>query len=322
MDFSSPAFKVNIFFYSSSLFKVNFYTLKKTIIFLIFVHDFLNVIISHIQRIYLPHIRQGSSFFTLYERILKERQRLQKQIDSLQTKLSGFPSGKLICSQTGNRCKWYQSDGHTKVYIPKEEKQLAEQLAAKKYLSLLLEDLSHEKKAIDFYLNHHFPDSGRSEHLLTNIPGYKELLSPFFLPKSQELSDWMTSPYEHNTNYSEQLILKTLSGNLVRSKSEVIIDMALYTNQIPFRYECALHLGDTTLFPDFTIRHPESGELYYWEHFGRMDDPLYYKNVFSKLQLYTSHGIIPSINLITTYETKENPLSSEVIEKIIEHYFR
>lgn len=148
MDFSSPAFKVNIFFYSSSLFKVNFYTLKKTIIFLIFVHDFLNVIISHIQRIYLPHIRQGSSFFTLYERILKERQRLQKQIDSLQTKLSGFPSGKLICSQNGNRCKWYQSDGHTKVYIPKEEKQLAEQLASKKYLSLLLEDLSHEKRQL------------------------------------------------------------------------------------------------------------------------------------------------------------------------------
>ena len=100
-----------------------------------------------------------------------------------------------------------------------------------------------------------------------------------------------------------------------------MIDMFLYTSQIPFRYECALHLEDTTVFPDFTIRHPKTGALFYWEHFGRMDDPSYYKDVFSKLQLYTSHGIIPSINLITTYETKENPLSSEVIEKIIEHYF-
>ena len=131
----------------------------------------------------------------------------------------------------------------------------------------------------------------------------------------------MTSSYEHNPNYPEQLLHKTSSGNLVRSKSETIIDMFLYTNQIPFRYECALHIGDTTVFPDFTIRHTQTGALYYWEHFGRMDDPSYYKNVFSKLQLYTSHGIIPSINLITTYETKENPLSSEVIEKIIEHYF-
>lgn len=131
----------------------------------------------------------------------------------------------------------------------------------------------------------------------------------------------MTSPYEHNTKYKEQLIHKTSSGNLVRSKSEAMIDMFLYMNRIPFRYECALQLGDTTLYPDFTIRHPQTGELYYWEHFGRMDDPFYYKNVFSKLHLYTSHGIIPSIHLITTYETKENPLSSEIIEKIIEHYF-
>lgn len=192
----------------------------------------------------------------------------------------------------------------------------------KKYLSLVLEDLSHEKKAMEFYLNHHFPDSGKAEKLLTNIPGYQELLTPFFSPKSKELADWMTSSYEHNTKYPEQLIHKTASGNFVRSKSEAMIDMFLYTNQIPFRYECALQLDDTTIYPDFTIRHPESGELYYWEHFGRMDDPLYSKNVFPKLQLYTSHGIIPSIHLITTYETKENPLSSEVIEKIIEHYFQ
>lgn len=135
------------------------------------------------------------------------------------------------------------------------------------------------------------------------------------------LTDWMHSPYEHNTNYPKQLNHKTSSGNLVRSKSEVMIDMQLYTNQIPFRYECALHLGDTTLFPDFTILHPKTHKIYYWEHFGRMDDPIYQKNSISKLQLYTSHGIIPSIHLITTYETKENPLSSEIIEKIVEHYF-
>lgn len=257
----------------------------------------------------------------LYERIVKERHRLQQQIDSIQARLSNLPDGKLICSQNGNRIKWYQSDGHNKTYIPKKERKFAEQLAVKKYLSLLLEDLTHEKRALDFYLRHHFPDNSKAEQLLATTPGYHELLPPFFLSKSQKLSDWMNFPYEHNTKYPEQLIHKTSSGNLVRSKSEAMIDMFLYTNQIPFRYECALHLGETTIFPDFTILHPITEELYYWEHFGRMDDPAYYKNAFSKLQLYTSYGIIPSVKLITTYETKENPLSSEVIEKIIEYYF-
>ena len=35
---------------------------------------------------------------------------------------------------------------------------------------------------------------------------------------------------------------------------------------IPFRYECALTLGNTTVYPDFTIMHPNTGELIYREH--------------------------------------------------------
>ena len=100
-----------------------------------------------------------------------------------------------------------------------------------------------------------------------------------------------------------------------------MIDTLLYLNKIPFRYEDALHLGNTTFYPDFTILHPSTGKIYYWEHFGMMDDAAYAKNTCFKLQTYTSHGIIPSINLITTYETKEFPLSSDSIEKIIHHYF-
>lgn len=147
------------------------------------------------------------------------------------------------------------------------------------------------------------------------------LLTPYFTPLSQELSDWMNSPYEHNPHHPEHLLYKSSSGNLVRSKSEAIIDMLLSLNKIPFRYESALQLGEVTLFPDFTIRHPKTGIVYYWEHFGLMDNPIYSQNAFSKLQLYTSHGIIPSIQLITTYETKENPLCPDTVEKIITHYF-
>lgn len=108
---------------------------------------------------------------------------------------------------------------------------------------------------------------------------------------------------------------------MVRSKSEVMIDMILFQNKIPFRYEAPLQLGDTTIYPDFTIRHPHTGDTYYWEHFGLMDDPSYSKNAISKLHLYVNHGIIPSLRLITTYETKESPLSIDKIEKIVKEYF-
>lgn len=231
------------------------------------------------------------------------------------------PRWKLICSQNGSRVKWYVSDGHTKTYLPKKYRAVAEQLAKKKYLTLSLEDLSHEIRALDFYLSHHSNDTGKTEHLLTDIQGYQELLSSYFQTSSQQLSNWLNASYEQNPKHPEQLIHKTASGKLVRSKSEAMIELYLYTKRIPSRYECALQLGETTVYPDFTILHPDTGELFYWEHFGMMDESYYYQKVFPKLQLYTSYGIIPSINLITTFETKRNPLSSEVIEKTIEHYF-
>ena len=257
----------------------------------------------------------------LYERINLEHQRLQQQINSLKIELGKYPTGNLICCHHRNHCKWYQTDGHNKTYIPKSNRSHAEQLAAKKYLSFRLEELSQEQKALSSYLKEPHPTSPKSEQLLNQIPGYAELLAPYFKSMSQEQHDWMHAPYEQNPWHPEHLIHKTGSGHHVRSKSEEMIDMLLYTNHIPFRYECALYLDNLPIYPDFTIRHPHTGQTFYWEHFGLMDDPAYAKNVSSKLQTYISHGIIPSIHLITTYETNQNPLSTEIIEKIISHYF-
>lgn len=251
----------------------------------------------------------------------KELQKLNTKIHFIQSQLEQYPQGHIICARNSTRYKWYVKDGKTLTYLPKKNKAFAEKLAAKKYLSLLLNDLLHEKQSIELYLNHHNLSPNLSEKLLTEDSEYSRLLSASFKPKSLELSDWMHAPYESNTRFPDQLTHKTLSGKFVRSKSEVLIDMVLHLNQIPFRYECALQLGDVTLYPDFTIRHPKTGQTYYYEHFGRMDDPNYSKNAYSKLQLYNSYGIVPTIQLITTYETKEHPLSSEKIEQIVQEYF-
>lgn len=246
---------------------------------------------------------------------------LTKEISSLTSQLSLLPPGKLICTHHKNHYKWYHNDGQTTTYIPKKNRYLAEQLALKRYLSLKLKDLQGEKCAIDFYLRHYKGSPSHAEDLLINSPEYRNLLQEQFLPLSEDLSTWMSAPYPTNPNYRDKRILQAISGNTVRSKSEVLIDMMLFTHQIPYRYECALTLGRTTLYPDFTIRHPVSGKTYYWEHFGQMDNPAYSKNVFSKLQLYNEHGIIPSIHLICTYETQQEPLSTSKIEKIITEYF-
>lgn len=247
-----------------------------------------------------------------------EGQRLDKQIKSLQAQLKTFPDGDFYCTCNRKYFKWYHSLNGKSHYISKEDHSLAEQLAIKKFLSLQLNDCVREKEAIDLYLQHHVP--AKAEQLLTQNSEYQRLLSPYFKPLSKELEEWSKSTFIQNTNFPESKIHQAPSGNIVRSKSEVLIDMSLYTNHIPFRYECELQLDDTIIYPDFTVRNPRTGKLYYWEHFGKMDDPAYARNTAFKLSTYISHDIIPDIDLITTYETKDCPLSIPTIDNVIARF--
>lgn len=257
----------------------------------------------------------------LVKYIETELERVNNKIAALRKQLLSAPDGKLICGQSGKYSKWYQSDGHNKVYIPKKQRALAEKLALKNYLNAEIADLSNEKKALEAYLKIHKRNPKEAERLLQSKPEYQKLLKSHFQSQNSLLKTWQVESFEQNTAYPEQLIHQTASGIKVRSKSEMLIDLYLYKNQIPFRYECALQLGEITLFPDFTILHPLTQKIYYWEHFGLMDDLNYIKNACSKIQLYASNGIVPSLQLITTYETRENPLSINTIEDIITHYF-
>ena len=256
----------------------------------------------------------------LYEHIKNEYDTLLQRISSIESELETLPSGKLICCHDHTKVKWYHSDGKSKVYLPKSNRSLAEQLAKKKYLSLLLEDLKKEQTALSFYLKHHSSVS-KSEKLLTESDEYQQLLYSSFMPLSHDLAIWMNTPYDKNENHPENLIYRGITNNYLRSKSEVLIDMLLRTHNIPFRYECALQVGGATIYPDFTIRHPHTGDFYYWEHFGMMDNPAYIQNTTTKLNQYALQGITPGIQLITTYETKSQPLDPDLVEKYIQYYF-
>lgn len=251
---------------------------------------------------------------------MREHEKLERRIQDVQSQLDSFPKGELICTKNGKNYKWYIKGGGNLTYIPKKNEQLAEQLALKKYMTVKLRESEEEKKALELYLNKHMRIR-KAEELLKEESRYHHLLKKHFTSLSQELDEWMNLSYKQNENYPEQLLHKSLSGHLVRSKSEALIDMYLYINKIPFRYECELQLGDTLLYPDFTVKHPKTGQIYYWEHFGIMDNDSYAQNAFMKLQLYNSNGIIPSVQLITTYETKEHPLSTAVIENVVQNYF-
>jgi hypothetical protein len=256
----------------------------------------------------------------LYPTIKHELQTVSSEIHKIQQQLLAFPSGHLSCLHNGKYIKWIQSEKSKQSIISKKNRSFAQQLAVKNYLSSLLFDLIQEKKSLASYLSHYKNFTPHVEQFLKN-PYFSDLLPQTILSLSEELSTWMNEPFSQNTSYPEHLKFHSISGNILRSKSEVFIDQLLYRKSIPYRYECLLQLDDFSFYPDFTIRHPQTGALLYWEHFGMMDNPSYAQKTFQKLELYTSHGYIPGVNFITTFETMDHPLDINYIESLVNHFF-
>lgn len=261
----------------------------------------------------------------LTQTIEQELQQICHTIQDLQNQISLLPEGKLICTHSGPYPRWYQSIHHTKSYISQKNRLLAQQLAYKAYLSNQLEQLIHEKKALELYMRHHKDvEHDKNSFLSASADFYKLLRSSIpnvAFSNSDSIQHWLEEPYLSNPFHPEALIHRTLSGILVRSKSESIIASTLFQFGIPFRYECALDLNGHTIYPDFTILHPHTGELYYYEHFGMLDVPDYLHNALSKLRIYAENGIYPTVNLLLSFETRTHPLDSTLLERTLRHYF-
>ena len=231
-----------------------------------------------------------------------------------------FPQGELQCFKNENRYKWKVKEENGIRYLPKTERNQAEILALKKYYEYRKKELESEAAGWEAYLKKTDKMKINSEHLL-NHPEYGKLLAKNFRPLDKELERWQEEPYEKCTKHPENLLVQGTHGKMLRSKSEAIIDRALYQNKIPFHYEEKLILDGIILYPDFVMRHPFTGQYFYWEHFGMMDNPDYCNHACDKIKLYCRHGIIPSVNLILTYETKQCPLNADKVEMILQEYF-
>jgi hypothetical protein len=121
--------------------------------------------------------------------------------------------------------------------------------------------------------------------------------------------------------YEASLIHKTLKGELVRSRSEVIIANMLHDSGITYEYEKELKLAaDGVRIPDFTIDDAESGILFYWEHCGMMSDSTYRKRWDEKKTVYEKHGIVEGKNLIVSCDDGNGGIDSRVIKSLIDKY--
>ena len=246
---------------------------------------------------------------------------ISKEIDE-----QAFPEGRLVANKNGTGYKWFRvstdeanSDSTRRQYLKKTEEDLARQLVYKMYLKRHKDAAEKEIHAIDAYLKR--APKRLPESLLYECPEYARLLSDRLIPADEEIRQWQAANYIMNPIFPDMRQIRTLRGERVRSKSETMIADALYRNNIPYRYECRLDIDYPDVYPDFTILHPKDRRILIWEHFGRMDEEEYINKYHIKMRTFVANGYIPSINLLTTFETKNDRFESVTVDWMLKQYF-
>ena len=114
--------------------------------------------------------------------------------------------------------------------------------------------------------------------------------------------------------YSDGLVHEALTGDMVRSKSELIIANLLAERGISFSYERPLFAPDGTMYlPDFSIVY--GGETWFWEHWGMISEDEYRNHRQVKIAWYEKH--FPG----RLVETFEGPTLSRDAEGVIQREF-
>lgn len=279
-------------------------------------------------------VLKGSGIVHMVMKYLKnEYHILTKKIKEIEHDLKNAPEGYLKISNRKKDYSYYhmKNDQVNKKeisqYLSKKKEEtpsFIEKLVQKQYYQKLLPVMKEEKKAIEEFLTKYDPQKKYDIYEKTTQPR-KQFITPAFLTPEMKTQRWESEEYQPNPKYPENLIYETNRGDMVRSKSEIIIADLLYYHKdyCAYRYESPLYVSEKgmVLYPDFTIMKRSAAEIFYWEHFGMMDVESYVDTFIRKMNEYILAGIYPGKQLICTFESSAQPLETKVVRNLIKEYF-
>lgn len=246
-------------------------------------------------------------------------------------KLRNAPSGSLRVKKTGSKTYYYHRKGAetTGDYLDKDHIELIRALEEKAYCQTLLETAEREKADLQKLQSiwEHLPDFNTA---FLKIPQSRRHLIGPFEPSvrrvpDQTVKDWL-SVIEPRKYVDPNDCYTTRNGEIVRSKSELIIADRLTEKGVPYYYERPFTMFDVeqggyfAWYPDFLVLNRRTGRQYYWEHFGLLDDADYCAGCQFKLEEYAKNGLFQGKNLIVTAESSKHNLNTEYIDRLIKEY--
>lgn len=237
-----------------------------------------------------------------------------------QSKLKDCPRGDLCTEKRGDKIRYFCRE-NKKVYLNNKQQSEIKKLEEKAYYSSLLKAAEKEKQTLNKVLKllDKCPDT---ESVFLNIPEEKRNLIKSIYSEMSENRVKQFNKFKLAANNTTQSHFKTLNGEYVKSKSELIIADRLQANGISYAYESGVLMDNTVevWHPDFSVLNKNTGKVFYWEHFGMMDNPEYLNNFQYKLERFAKKGIFPGESLIITTESSSRPLDTNYVDLLIKHY--
>ena len=252
------------------------------------------------------------------------KQLLEELVKKLESQQPPKVQGELRGSLHGKTYQYYlresKSDKNGR-YLPKRKMATAQALAQWEYREKLLEELRRELEMLtDLARNTELEPWNRAAQ---QLPLSKQLLLVKPYQSDEEYAaEWSSKEYPKKEISEDASVLETKRGELVRSKSEVLIADALYAEGIPYHYEKPLRIRKLgTIHPDFTILDVKQRREIIWEHLGKMDDYDYRSDAFYRLRCYEEDGFYIGDNMILTFETMKMPLNPRTVRNMIQSIF-
>ncbi len=254
-----------------------------------------------------------------------ERKLLKDGIKKAESDIRNFPEGRLRISYQYKKVRYYLlSDGEkgSGKYIRKEETGLVRALAQKHYNKHFLYAARTEMGKIERAMQQ--LDGHDAKDIYNKLPEERKLMvKPYIQTTKMVAEEWQKQPFEASSYEPKEKIYRTKRGEMVRTKSEEILADLLFDLGIPYRYEQLLYLkGGVMKAPDFTLFDAETRKIFYWEHFGLLEDRSYLIRNLKKVDTYRLNGIYTGKNLIITHEATGVPLDIPGIRNMLKEIFR
>lgn len=232
------------------------------------------------------------------------------------------PEGKLHLEKRNKKVVYYQAFDNNipRKYLCQSQTSLISALAQKRYDQQAYNAIKARKEVMDKCITKlkEAEEKFNLSKIYDNFPSeLKPLIKPIQSFDADYARRWQAVKHE-KSNYPMEVVFKTKRGENVRSKSELIIANKLFDAGIPYHYEAAFICNNRIIsYPDFLVLNPRTGKEYYWEHFGKMGDPVYLEQAICKIEKYARHGVTSGNKLIATFESAEHPMNTELIDNII-----